>query len=211
LEANSTFEMKIFLNEKSIELLDSRQVNPLQDELVIEYSTFKQLKKAYKTFEEDDRQMKLVIWSENHDLKWKQDFFNLFKRIDAAGGLVKNEIGERLFIFRLGKWDLPKGKLTGNETPEEAAIREVMEETGLSGLRISGSLPSTFHIYTRKGKQILKRTWWFEMEAKSTQSLVPQTEEEISEVRWMAMKDLGIVLANTYGSIRELLADELMS
>jgi 8-oxo-dGTP pyrophosphatase MutT (NUDIX family) len=200
--------MKIFLNEKYVELMESQPVNPLPDELVIEYSSVKQMKKAYKAFTEDDNQMKLVFWSDNKDIRWKKGFFHLFKRIDTAGGLVKNEKGERLFIFRLGKWDLPKGKLAGNETPEEAASREVMEETGLSGLKISGSLPSTFHIYTRKGKQILKQTWWFEMEAKSTQSLVPQTEEEISEVRWVAMKDLGIVLANTYGSIKELVNGE---
>lgn len=201
--------MKIFLNEKFVELLDSQPINPLPDEQIIEYTSGKQLKKAYQAFEEDDHHMKLVFWSNKEDINWKQDFFHLFKRIDAAGGLVKNEKGEMLSIFRLGKWDLPKGKLAGNETPEEAAIREVMEETGLSELRITGSLPSTFHIYTRKGKQILKQTWWFKMEAKSTQSLVPQMEEEISEVRWVAMKDLGIVLSNTYGSIRELVRGEM--
>lgn len=200
--------MKIFLNEKFIKLLESQPVNPLPDEQVIEYTSGKQLKKAYQAFEEDDHHMKLVFWSDKQDISWKQDFFHLFKRIDAAGGLVKNEKGEMLFIFRLGKWDLPKGKLAANETPEEAATREVKEETGLSELRITGSLPSTFHIYTRKGKQILKQTWWFEMEAKSTQYLVPQTEEEISEVRWVSMMDLANVLANTYGSIKELVNGE---
>ncbi len=196
--------MKIFLNEKVIELVDSQPGKPLPDEQVIEYSSGKQLKKAYKAFEGDDHHMKLVFWSDKKNTSWKQDFFHLFKKIDAAGGLVKNEKGEMLFIFRLGKWDLPKGKLAKNETPEEAAIREVMEETGLSGLRIIGFLASTFHIYSRKGKQILKQTWWFGMEAKSTQSLVPQTEEEISEIRWVGKEDLEIVVANTYGSIKEL-------
>src|ERR1035437_6477686 len=191
--------MKIFLNEKFVELLESQPVNPLPDELVIEYTSGKQLKKAYKAFEGDDHHMKLVFWSDKQDITWKQDFFHLFKRIDAAGGLVKNEKGEMLFIFRLGKWDLPKGKLAANETPEEAAIREVKEETGLSELRITGSMPSTFHIYTRKGKQILKQTWWFKMDANSAQSLVPQMEEEISDVKWVAVADLGNVLANTYG------------
>ena len=200
--------MKIFLNEKVIELLESQPFNPLPDEQIIEYTSGKQLKKAYKEFEGNVQTTKLVFWSDKKNSNWKQDFFHLFKRIDAAGGLVKNEKGELLFIFRLGKWDLPKGKLTGNETPEEAAIREVMEETGLSELRISGYLASTFHIYTRKGKQILKQTRWFGMEAKSTQSLIPQTEEEITEIRWVAMVDLRNVLTNTYGSIRELVKGE---
>ncbi|MGA2824279.1 MAG: NUDIX domain-containing protein, partial [Bacteroidales bacterium] len=189
-----------------IELLKSKPGNLMPDEQVIEYTSFKQLKKAFQVFEEDDHQMKLVFWSEKEDISLKRDFFHLFKRVDAAGGLVKNEKEEMLFIFRLGKWDLPKGKLTENETLEKAAIREVKEETGLLELRITGSLPSTFHIYTRKGKQILKQTYWFEMEAKSAQSLIPQTEEDISEVRWVGKEDLKAVLSNTYGSIRELVS-----
>jgi len=197
--------MEIFLNEKLIELLESQPGKPGVDELVIEYASGKQVKKAYMAFEADDHHGKLVFWSDKKDTSWKQDFFQLFKRINAAGGLVKNEKGEMLFIFRLGKWDLPKGKLAENETPEEAAIREVMEETGLSGLKVSGFLTSTFHIYKGKGKQILKQTWWFEMQAEGAQTLVPQTEEDISEIRWIGKDDLGTVLANTYGSIRELL------
>jgi 8-oxo-dGTP pyrophosphatase MutT (NUDIX family) len=197
--------MKIFLNEKSIELLESQPGNLPPDVRVIEYTSVKQLKKTFQVFEDDIYQMKLIIWSGMVDSTWKQDFFHLFKRIDAAGGLVKNEKGEMLLIFRLGKWDLPKGKLAKNETPEAAAIREVREETGLLELKITGSLPSTFHIYTRNGKQILKQTYWFEMEAKSAQSLIPQTEEEISEVRWVGQEDLERILSNTYGSIRELL------
>jgi 8-oxo-dGTP pyrophosphatase MutT (NUDIX family) len=200
--------MKIFLNEKSIELLEARPGNSLADEQVFEYISAKQLKKAYKEFEADDHSMKLVFWSVREDISWKQDFFHLFKRVDAAGGLVKNEKGERLFIFRLGKWDLPKGKLSENETPEEAAIREVKEETGLSEVKITGDLPSTFHIYTRKGKQIMKQTWWFEMEASCKQTLIPQTTEDISVVKWIDKKDIEEVLANTYASINELMSGE---
>jgi 8-oxo-dGTP pyrophosphatase MutT (NUDIX family) len=201
--------MKIFINEKCVELLESKPGNLLPDEQVIEYTSVKQLKKTFQAFEEDNHQIKLVIWSGKEDSDWKQDFFHLFKSVDAAGGLVKNEKGKMLFIFRIGKWDLPKGKLAKNETPEEAALREVKEETGLLELRITGSLPSTFHIYTRKGKQILKQTYWFEMEAKSAQSLIPQTEEEISEVRWIGREDLKTVLSNTYESIRELMKSEM--
>ncbi len=201
--------MKIFLNEKSIELLESQPGKLLPDEQVIEYTSIKQLKKTFQVFEEDNHKMKLIIWSGMEDSIWKQDFFHLFKRVDAAGGLVKNEKREMLFIFRLGKWDFPKGKLMENETLEEAAIREVKEETGLLELEITGSLPSTFHIYTRKGKQILKQTYWFEMEAKSAQSLIPQTEEEICEVRWVGREDLERVLSNTYASIRELMRSEM--
>ena len=58
-------------------------------------------------------------------------FKSNFRYIEAAGGFIKNEEGENLFIFRREKWDLPKGKLELGETPEVAALREVSEETGL--------------------------------------------------------------------------------
>jgi hypothetical protein len=53
------------------------------------------------------------------------------KIIKAAGGLVKNGKGEYLFIHRLGKWDLPKGKIEENEKMSEGAVREVEEECGI--------------------------------------------------------------------------------
>jgi 8-oxo-dGTP pyrophosphatase MutT (NUDIX family) len=201
--------MKIFLNEKTIELITLNSDNPLPGEKTIEYKSPKQLKKAFQTFEKDELQMKLTIWSEKEYDTLQSNFFHLFTNIDAAGGLVKNERGERLFIFRLGKWDLPKGKLSGKETPEQAAIREVKEETGLQELQIKGPLPSTYHIYTRKGKQILKQTYWFEMEATSTQSLIPQTAEDITEVRWFRNEQLDMILENTYNSLKEIVTLDL--
>jgi 8-oxo-dGTP pyrophosphatase MutT (NUDIX family) len=197
--------MKIFLNKKSIELTETRPGLLLPDELVIEYTTTRQLKNFIKSFEANDHLLKLLIWSGMEVKRLQKDFFKLFTKIDAAGGVVKNEKGELLFIFRLGKWDLPKGKLSKKETPEDAAIREVKEETGLTHVRILGALPSTFHIYTRKGKQILKQTFWFEMESQSSQPLVPQIEEDITEVKWINVNDLNIVRENTYGTIKQLL------
>ena len=196
--------MKIFLDDKFVELLGSEPVNFLPDVRYMEYSTASQLRKAFESFERKDQPLNLAVWSDKEEKKLVKDFFSLFTRIAAAGGLVRNESGEMLFIFRLGKWDLPKGKLAEKETPEAAALREVKEETGLQEIRITGLLPSTFHIYTRKGKQILKRTYWFAMEAKGAQSLIPQTEEDISEVRWISRGELEKVLENTYGSIKEV-------
>jgi ADP-ribose pyrophosphatase YjhB (NUDIX family) len=183
-------------------------VNSLPNDLIIEYKSPKQLKKTFKAFNKDELQMKLILWSGKNKNNLQKNFFRMFTNIDAAGGLVKNEAGEELFIFRLGKWDLPKGKLSGKETPAEAAIREVKEETGLKNLKIICPLHSTYHIYSRKGKQILKQTHWFEMQANSAQPLVPQTKEDITEVKWFKPEELNIVLENTYGTIREIIRDE---
>ena len=71
------------------------------------------------------------MWiSYTRDLKqlWKH-FKSLFKYIKAAGGVIYNDVGEILFIERLERWDLPKGKVDKGESNKEAAIREVEEET----------------------------------------------------------------------------------
>jgi ADP-ribose pyrophosphatase YjhB (NUDIX family) len=134
----------------------------------------------------------------------------MFIRIEAAGGIVRNQQEEYLFIKRMGIWDLPKGKLHKKEPVQVGALREVTEETGLTNLNISKQLPSTYHIYmNRKGREILKETYWFEMMCNKDQQLVPQLEEDITEVRWFQAIELNIPLHNTYASLRQLLESYL--
>lgn len=134
-------------------------------------------------------------------------FSSMFKLVEAAGGYVINKTQQRLFIFRNGKWDLPKGKVEAGESVEMAAVREVEEECGISGLRILRKLKPTYHIYELKGKQVLKPTWWFEMTTSDTKELVPQIEEGITEVKWIdtdkIQKEISV---NTYGSILEVIS-----
>ncbi len=136
-------------------------------------------------------------------------FWELFKSahtlIEAAGGVVLNAENDLLVIHRLGCWDLPKGKLEKGETPMFAALREVEEECGISGLEIVESLPDTFHTYELKGKRILKRTFWFLMSYRGKQKLTPQTEENITEVLFMPKTDVeNLALPNTYASLKPL-------
>jgi 8-oxo-dGTP pyrophosphatase MutT (NUDIX family) len=123
----------------------------------------------------------------------------------AAGGLVINEKGAVLFMFRRGKWDLPKGKLDPGETLEECALREVEEETGVGKLELRKFLLQTLHEYEELGKVIQKKTHWFLMTTTSHQSLVPQTEEDITDLQWIAQDDFDVVLRNTYPAIVEVL------
>lgn len=134
-------------------------------------------------------------------------FNSLFRIIEAAGGLVKNKKEEWLFIYRNGKWDLPKGKIEKGEGIKKAAIREVEEECGIRKLKILKELPSTYHTYFMEEKPILKRTYWFEMSCGDDSKLVPQIEEGITDVKWLSSKKLKKVYDNTYESIKEVMKE----
>ena len=128
----------------------------------------------------------------------------VFTVIEAGGGRVTDKQGRMLFIFRSGRWDLPKGWLEAGETLAQCAVREVSEECGLSVADIvnEGKLITTYHIYPFKDGFALKVTHWFRMIYVGDGETKPQTEEDISEVRWIAQNEIGEVLKNTYGNIR---------
>jgi 8-oxo-dGTP pyrophosphatase MutT (NUDIX family) len=142
----------------------------------------------------------------HHDLEaLKKAFFKKFQQIKAAGGLVENESGKLLFIFRRGKWDLPKGKLDGKESLEATAVREVMEETGLENVSLQKHLVTTFHTYDESGHHILKETTWYSMKASGEQELKPQTEEQITGIEWAEPDKLKKYLSNTFHAIEDVL------
>jgi 8-oxo-dGTP pyrophosphatase MutT (NUDIX family) len=139
--------------------------------------------------------------------KLKTYFFKHFQLILAAGGLVKNKLEEILMIFRRGKWDLPKGKLDEGETLENCAKREVEEETGLHHTKLIRPLKITYHTYVQFGKHILKETHWYLMKTSGDEKLIPQTEEEISEIIWVKKEDLKKYLNNTFATIEMVLKE----
>ncbi|MEO9144538.1 MAG: NUDIX domain-containing protein [Ginsengibacter sp.] len=135
----------------------------------------------------------------------KEAFFSHFTLIKAGGGLVKNKKGEILMIFRREKWDLPKGKLEEGESIEECAIREVQEETGLIELEIEEPIEITYHTYVQEGKPILKESHWYAMKATGSEKLIPQTEEDISEIMWANNEDIKKHILNTFPTIVKVL------
>lgn len=124
---------------------------------------------------------------------------------EAAGGVVRNDANEILVIFRKKVWDLPKGKLDYNESPESAAVREVKEECGLKEVELGKFFIDSFHTYSEKNKFILKKTHWYTMHAPGDQELIAQAEEEIEKVRWMSKeKVIEKVYPKTYLSIKDV-------
>lgn len=136
-------------------------------------------------------------------------FSGHFQAIPAAGGVVQSESGF-LFIFRRGRWDLPKGKIDPGETAAEAALREVTEETGLRNPEIVRYLGTTWHVYKPASNPassipVLKDTHWFLMRASASEQLVPETAEDIDEARWFMPYDLPLVLPETYSSLKGII------
>lgn len=145
-----------------------------------------------------------LLYHDNFE-ELKKHFFDQFVVIKAGGGIVRNEREEILLILRNGKWDLPKGKLDTGETIEDCALREVQEETGLTKVTLDKLVDITYHTYVEKGTRILKESYWYNMTADSSQALKPQTEEGISDIKWVVKEDLSEYLKNTYGNIENLL------
>ncbi len=143
----------------------------------------------------------------HHDLeKLKKIFFKHFTSIEASGGIVQNENKELLFIFRLGKWDLPKGKLEKGEDVAQCAVREVEEETGATNLTLKNKIAATYHVYHAFGKHFIKTTHWFYITCTGVQQLIPQTEEDITAIKWIAIKNIDEPLLNTYSNIKNVIA-----
>lgn len=139
-------------------------------------------------------------------VKDKEETKKLIKKkftiIEAAGGLV--EKGDKiLMIHRLGKWDLPKGKLDKKEKKKVAAVREVEEECNIKVI-LGEKICATWHTYTQNGKGILKKTSWYAMECIDDSQMKPQQEEDIDEVRWMDGRELRPALYNSYRSVRHV-------
>jgi 8-oxo-dGTP pyrophosphatase MutT (NUDIX family) len=140
-----------------------------------------------------------------HTQKYWQLFCSRFTPVTAGGGLVSNNAGGWLFIFRRGKWDLPKGKQDDGESIETCALREVKEETGLRQVVLGAKLGITYHVYRRQQVLYLKDTHWYAMQAPGHLPLTPQTEEDIDYIGWKTRDDLPEILQNTFPSIVEVL------
>ena len=135
----------------------------------------------------------------------KKAFFKKFVMIQAAGGLVENENGEWLLIYRRAKWDLPKGKLEKGEKLDKCAVREVEEETGLKKVKLLQPLCLTWHTYYEGTKFILKESHWYKMKVSGSQTLVPQTEEDILEVKWVKPTGIDEYLVLSFPSVADVL------
>lgn len=207
---------KVFFNDSSIVIASEMKKSSNNNiSYRIDFGSYSAVNQIIYDIEHASESSEYLIYNPEILQLWNY-FRSRFVEISAAGGLVRNDAGNFLFIKRLGFWDLPKGKIEKNETPASAAVREVEEECGLSGLQIVRQLESTFHIYRSPflnfpDNLVLKETKWFLMSYSVNETPVPQKDEDIEEVRWFALSEFEIPLSNTYRSLYEFLEKTLIS
>jgi ADP-ribose pyrophosphatase YjhB (NUDIX family) len=194
---------KVFYNQKPLFFTSDLNKNSDETPLFhIKFSTAESIIKALKS-----KRVNGVYLYHRDEVKLQKHFLKKFPCVEAAGGLVAHSNGSYLFIYRNDKWDLPKGKVEKREVIIDAAVREVMEETGVADLVVKKPMPTTYHVYNANGKYKLKKTYWFLMKTNSNAPLTPQLEENIQSAFWKTTSEFPSLKENAYENIKILLEE----
>ncbi len=200
-------QIKIFSGEKVIHITDKltdklKYLSTKKDLIFFDESDIINAVALIENLKDEKMTAALIVRKDMAAVR--KDFFNEFKIIQAAGGVVLNEEKDILFIYRRGKWDLPKGKMETAETPEICAQREIEEETGVNNLTLHKKIGETYHIYTEEDKDILKISHWFYFTCCAPQKLAAQAIEDITEVKWVKSININMPMENTYQNIKDI-------
>ena len=192
---------KVFVNKKEIVLAVNAPKTPKVKVLTLQETPLNKIIRILRTTKVE------TLYLVHHNPK---KLLPLFKKklpvAVAAGGVVQNEEGNLLFIYRKRRWDLPKGKVEKGETLQEGAKREVKEETGVKKIKVGDLVGVTYHIFKRNNRYQLKESHWFYMTTKYEGELVPQTKEDITKAVWKGKKKTLKALEKTYPNIAHLFA-----
>lgn len=196
---------KVFFKDRAVYFGDDfSKVFEKNNGLFYKYNNLQELTELVHAFHLLNRIDKLFIFHKDIVALF-EEFKACFNYVHAAGGVVIRPDGKFLAIKRDGIWDLPKGKLEPGESDEDAALREVEEETGLKNLVLGRPVLSTFHTYPVKKELVLKKTKWFEMHYQGKKDPVPEKAENITEIRWVEPGNTDFIRKNTYPSILDVL------
>ena len=197
---------KVFINEIPVILSTEKFIGKEYVSIPIELVRFKKLIKMI----EKGKLTHVNLYHSDPE-KLELHLRKKLKVVEAGGGLVYNDRKEILFIYRNKKWDLPKGGLEKGETPEQAAIREVREETGAKKLEVTRFIQKTYHVFKRNGERRLKITYWYEMTTGYDGALKPQAKEGIEKAKWKNFAQTQKALQGSYENIKLLFPKEYLT
>jgi 8-oxo-dGTP pyrophosphatase MutT (NUDIX family) len=127
------------------------------------------------------------------------------REVSAGGVVYRVEGGRALFLLirdSYRNWGFPKGHLEKRELPEAAALREVLEETGLTDLVVRAELATIDWHFRFRGKLIHKICHFFLMESENG-ATSPQREEGITACKWVPIDEALALIS--YANAREVL------
>jgi ADP-ribose pyrophosphatase YjhB (NUDIX family) len=201
---------KVFYNNRCLIMTDNiNLISPKSGDDYYEFICENDFSKKINEFEKKKNIGDLYIYTKESAKKLFEKFSSKFIYVSAAGGVVRNEKNQILFIYRFNRWDLPKGHVEENEEFDKAAFREVIEETGVINLTLTKKIDSTFHVYTLNGNRCMKETHWYEMNCFDSDNLCPQESEAIEKANWISLADINPILTKTYPSIKDLIKNYL--
>ena len=181
---------------------DENDIERYKPDFVFKKPKEEQIKEALKVAKKATKPLKILLLG-NPDKILKRVILE-FKYKIAGGGIVENTKGQILLMKRLGKWDLPKGKVEKYETLEDGGKREVKEETGVKKINVGKLVGITYHVFKRNNRYQLKESHWFHMTSTYEGDLVPETKEGITKAVWKDKKKALKAMENTYPNIAYL-------
>lgn len=196
---------KVFVKDIPIILSTEKTIGEPYTTLPLKRTRFKKIVKRIYNGEK----LYIHLYHKNEE-KIERVLRKKIKVVEAGGGVIRNSKGEYLFIRRNKKWDLPKGRVEKGESFQEAAVREVMEETGIKDLKVTQFLMTTYHVFKRNKKFRLKVTYWYEMYSDYEGPFEPQIEEGIKKVKWKNFEKTQKALMDSYENIKLLFPDKYL-
>lgn len=177
----SKLKGKVLIRDKSVEAIDQ----------LLRIMTEKKYKKI--------KQIEIRVKSKKETIHYLKTKFTV---IEAAGGIVEKE-GKILLILRNDLWDIPKGKIELGENIETAAMREIVEETGVQ-VSINEKICTSWHTYIRNDKYVLKKTYWYRMQCEDDTKMTPQKEENIQKTIWMTPSEVDLAMHHSFKTIKRV-------
>ena len=194
---------KVFIENTPVHICQNVQdIN--SNAIIIHHDSIKDIRSRIFNWAENDKSNCPIFLIHPEPQTAFEQLFAKHEFIEAAGGIVRRK-NKFLFIKRNGVWDIPKGKLDKGENIEQCAVREIEEECGIKGPKITEAICTTFHTYYYKGKPTLKKTYWFALQYDGKSKLEPEKQEGITKAKWLSREKVNLRLLESYGSITEVL------